>query len=143
MGGCAMMQPLELTVDELLKMRERGLSNHDIAASLGVSYSTIRRRIGNQGCKMESLTALKDTPRKPMVTINPEVNKPKSFLVPLKESYKSNEAEYQVDIDHTAKTFIISDSSGSSIILNCGDVDIFASFVIMVASTIGCNIKNE
>jgi len=38
----------ELTLDELNKMRENGMTNRDIAESLGVSISTIYRYIGPQ-----------------------------------------------------------------------------------------------
>lgn len=37
-----------VSVDELLKMRESGMTNFDIARSLDVSVNTVRRYIGNQ-----------------------------------------------------------------------------------------------
>ena len=52
----------------MLQMREQGLSNHDIAKSLDISVSTVKRYIGKQGCRMERLAAFADTapPRKNM-----------------------------------------------------------------------------
>lgn len=41
-----MFKRLELNDSELLTMRESGMTNRDIANSLGVSYNTILRRIG-------------------------------------------------------------------------------------------------
>ena len=41
-----MFKRLELNDSELLTMRESGMTNQDIANSLGVSYNTILRRIG-------------------------------------------------------------------------------------------------
>lgn len=37
-----------VSVDELLKMRESGMTNSDIARALDVSYYTVLRYIGNQ-----------------------------------------------------------------------------------------------
>lgn len=43
-----MRRKLEVTNTELLHMRDNGMTNRDIANSLGVSYHTILKRIGPQ-----------------------------------------------------------------------------------------------
>lgn len=49
---------------DMLVMRENGLSNHDIARTLDISYSTVLKYIGKQPGRMESLEAFRDQPTK-------------------------------------------------------------------------------
>jgi transposase len=57
-----MRKKIYVTASDMLALREQGLSNHDIAKSLDVSIQTVRRYIGSQGGRMESLEAFRDTP---------------------------------------------------------------------------------
>ena len=57
-----MRRKLDVTASDMLALREQGLSNHDIAASLDISIATVRRYIGKQGGHMEGLAAFKDSP---------------------------------------------------------------------------------
>lgn len=57
-----MARKIYVTADEMLQLREQGLSNHDIAKSLDISYATVVRYIGRQDGHMEALAAFKDTP---------------------------------------------------------------------------------
>lgn len=60
-----MRRKIDVTAGEMLELREQGLSNHDIARSLDISYETVRRYIGNQNGRMENLAAFADpSPRK-------------------------------------------------------------------------------
>ena len=56
------MRKIYVTAAEMLELRKQGMSNHDIAKSLDISYPTVIRYIGKQGGRMESLEAFKDTP---------------------------------------------------------------------------------
>lgn len=47
---------LEITKSELLELRNQGLSNKDIAATLEISLPTVYKYIGKQGCHMDSVT---------------------------------------------------------------------------------------
>lgn len=57
-----MRRKIDVTPAEMRALREQGMSNHDIAASLDVSIQTVRRYIGKQGRHMQGLAAFKDTP---------------------------------------------------------------------------------
>jgi transposase len=57
-----MKRKLQITASEMLEMRKQGMSNHDIAKSLDISYPTVLRYIGKQGGHMEGLDAFKDAP---------------------------------------------------------------------------------
>lgn len=69
-----------VTPAEMLTMREEGMSNHDIAKSLDVSYQTVVRYIGKQGKRIGGLAAFRDEPKKPetevteMATVMPKYN---------------------------------------------------------------------
>ena len=51
-----------VTAAEMRKMREDGMSNHDIAKSLDRTVQTVRNYIGKQGTRMENLDAFRDKP---------------------------------------------------------------------------------
>lgn len=52
-----MRKKLDITPSEMRELREQGLSNHDIAKLLDISYATVLRYIGKQNCRMERLAA--------------------------------------------------------------------------------------
>ena len=51
-----MRRKLDVTYDDMMQLRAKGYSNKDIANMLEISVPTVRRYIGNQGCRMESVT---------------------------------------------------------------------------------------
>lgn len=52
------MKPkLELTVSEMMQLRNDGYSNKDIARILDISLPTVYKYIGKQGCHIQSATA--------------------------------------------------------------------------------------
>lgn len=55
-----MKRRIDISAEEMLAMREDGMSNHDIAASLDISVVTVRRYIGKQGRRVERLEAFRD-----------------------------------------------------------------------------------
>ncbi len=57
-----MKRKIQITASEMLEMRKQGMSNHDIAKSLDISYPTVLRYIGKQGGHMEGLEAFKYAP---------------------------------------------------------------------------------
>ena len=44
-----MRRKIDVTPSEMLEMRAEGMSNHDIAKSLDISYATVVKYIGKQG----------------------------------------------------------------------------------------------
>ena len=61
----------DFTINELMNMRDAGMTNHDIANSTGLSYQTVLRRIGKQPGRMRTYDA-PPTPR-PSMEIRPQV----------------------------------------------------------------------
>ena len=74
----------DVTVDEMLKMRQSGMTNADIAAALECSYQTVRKYIGRQP---GSLYGKSQTPtvggsvQVPATPKEPPVNGPEAALV--------------------------------------------------------------
>ena len=83
------MRKIYVTAAEMLELRKQGLSNHDIAKSLDISYPTVLRYIGKQDGKMEGLEAFKDA--KPLKEEQEEAVKPiipKCEPKPVVETFK-------------------------------------------------------
>ena len=84
-----MKRKLQITASEMLEMRKQGMSNHDIAKSLEISYPTVLRYIGKQGGHMEGLDAFKDAPSPKKEEAKEEVKPviPKYYPKPSVEEY--------------------------------------------------------
>lgn len=96
------MRKIYVTASEMLQLREQGLSNHDIAKALDISYATVRKYIGKQGGRMEGLAAFKDAPVKKAVPEEPTVPEiPVYEPVPIKELYSLGDKE--VCISHAER----------------------------------------
>ncbi len=59
-----MAKRIYVTKSEMMALREQGMSNHDIAKSLDISYQTVLRYIGKQDGHMEGLAGFRDAPQK-------------------------------------------------------------------------------
>lgn len=102
------MRKIGVTAAEMLQMREDGLSNHDIAKALDISYATVRNYIGKQGGRMEGLAAFKDKPTKKAAPEEPVVESfPVYEPVPCEETYKV--AGERIYIDQETRTVTIRD----------------------------------
>lgn len=62
----------DVSIGEMLKMREQGMTNHDIAKSLGCNYVTILRYIGKQPKGLDRIKAFTEEPAKPVQEISSE-----------------------------------------------------------------------
>lgn len=82
------MRKIYVTASDMLQLREQGLSNHDIAKSLDISYATVVRYIGRQGGRMESLDAFKDKPKKKEAETHEEAKIPEYEPKPVREHYE-------------------------------------------------------
>lgn len=95
-----MYQKIVVTSAEMLRMREEGMSNHDIAKSLDIAYSTVLRYIGKQGRKMEGLQAFKDDPPKRKEERKEETMKTAKYSPkPVKEAYELDGARITLHND--------------------------------------------
>lgn len=104
-----MKRKLQITASEMLEMRKQGMSNHDIAKSLDISYPTVLRYIGKQGGHMEGLDAFKDAPAPKKEEAKEEVKPviPKYEPKAVEEIYMVG--EYRVVLDNESRVFIIDD----------------------------------
>ena len=93
----------DITKSEMLRMREQGLSNRDIAKCLDIHYATVYNHIGPQGKRMENLAAF-DEPKKekvetPMEEVKPS-HKPVDRLGVVAETVRSANGVYQAQIEY-------------------------------------------
>lgn len=100
-----MRRKIDVTPGEMLELRERGYSNHDIAKSLDVSEQTVRRYIGKQNGRMEGLAAFKDD--KPIEKKETELVLPKYDPKPLVETFKVSRC--RIMLDHENRCVLIDD----------------------------------
>ena len=102
-----MGRKIYVTAQEMLQLREQGMSNHDIAKSLDISYATVVRYIGRQDGHMEGLAAFKDTPPRK------EENEPEVHAVthyeakPVVETFSVSKC--RIMLDHENRCVIIDD----------------------------------
>ena len=107
-----MRRKIDVTPDEMLELRERGYSNHDIAKSLDVSMETVRRYIGKQNGRMEGLAAFKDTPPRKKMETKTEVNPmiPKYEPKPVLEKFVVG--DFGIELDNTGRLLTLSSDAG-------------------------------
>lgn len=67
---------IDITPSEMMELRNQGYSNKDIANMLDISNETVRKYIGNQGCRMGKLAAFADKPKKKEVQVPAEAVTP-------------------------------------------------------------------
>lgn len=91
----------------MLKMREEGLSNADIANCLEISAQTVYRYIGAQGKRMDTLAAFAKPKAEPDEQRATEAPKPSPRAVDTLElafeSVKSAEGSFRADLDYEDK----------------------------------------
>lgn len=93
----------DITKSEMLRMREQGLSNRDIAKCLDIHYATVYNYIGPQGGRMENLAAF-DEPKKEKVETPTEEQKASPRAVDslgvVAETVRSANGVYQAQIEY-------------------------------------------
>lgn len=95
-----MRRKIDVTASEMLALREQGMSNHDIAASLDISIATVRRYIGRQDGRMEGYAAFKNTPPRQKMEAKEDVPViPKYEPKPVKEAYVIGNLEITLNND--------------------------------------------
>lgn len=96
----------DISKSEMLRMREQGLSNRDIAKCLDIHFATVYNYIGPQGGRMENLAAFNE-PKKEKVELPLEETKapPKAIdsLEMIYEVVKSADGTYRAEIDYESK----------------------------------------
>ena len=96
----------DISKSEMLRMREQGMSNRDIAKCLDIHYATVYNYIGKQGKRMENLAAFNE-PKKEKVELPQEETKaPHKAIDSLEMVYevvKSADGTYRAEIDYESK----------------------------------------
>ena len=96
----------DISKGEMLRMREQGMSNRDIAKCLDIHYATVYNYIGKQGKRMENLAAFNEPKKEEVETPTEEAKTyPKAIdsLEMVYEVVKSADGNYRAEIDYESK----------------------------------------
>jgi AcrR family transcriptional regulator len=122
-----MRRKIDVTAAEMLQLREQGMSNHDIAASLDISVATVRRYIGSQGGHMEGYSAFKNTPTRRKTEAKEDAPVlPKYNPKPSKEEYVI--CDYSIELNNDDRLVTVSAASGD-IVLAYEDIPDLVQFL--------------
>jgi hypothetical protein len=123
-----MYHKIYVTADEMLRMRENGMSNHDIAKSLGISSNTVRKYIGKQDGHMEGYAAFKNTPpRQKMETKEDVPVIPKYEPKPIFEQFEIGECT--VELDRPARLVTVGTKDSGDIIISYDSIPDLVQFL--------------
>lgn len=128
---------LGVSKSEMLRMREEGMSNKDIANVLGIHFATVYNYIGPQGCKMEHLAAFEEKPTDPEPPAEtPEIKRAVDEIVVCTERLSSKSANAMADVDHVMHTVTLEVGT-----LSFDELPEFATFVIGMVERITREVK--
>lgn len=121
-----------VTAHEMRKMREEGMSNHDIAKALDISTQTVLNYIGKQGKKMECLRAFRDKPlckkaTEPVEDETPCI--PPYNPTPLTEVYEIAEGTIRVEMDYVTEIITLEDGNGDRFTIHFAEVSHVTQFL--------------
>ena len=131
-----MGRKIYVTSAEMLELRKQGMSNHDIAKSLDISYATVLNYIGRQDGKMEGLAAFKDAPPPKKEEVKEEAVKPmipKYEPKPTEESFQVG--VFQVTLCHLDQAVIISPNGSNSLLVNYNEIPDLVQFLAWAMRT--------
>ena len=132
-----MARKIGVSRNEMLQLREQGLSNRDIANSLEISIPTVLRYIGKQGRRMENLAAFNDPKNKKVEKPSEE---PKSVpgavdtISMVYEAVKSADGSFRAEIDYESNSISILDET-----IGFEQLAELSTFIIGLASRIEQN----
>ena len=110
---------LGLTKDDLLVMREQGMSNKDIAASLDIAPYSVYRLIGKRGGRMDSFAAFDTIPKKPKIGAKTVEKK-----TPPRVKYAPEVVSESYRLHNDLSVAVSFDSEAVSVLNNDGFIDI-------------------
>lgn len=132
-----MYRKIDVSVSEMKKMREQGLSNKDIAHTLDISVQTVLKYIGPQGRRMESMKWWDDKPageaKEPEVL--PEIKRAVDMLRLNEETVASADGNFSAIIDYRNHTALFSGGE-----IDFANMPELATFVIGITERVE---KNE
>lgn len=118
------MKKIELSVSELMQLRNDGYSNKDIARILDISVATVYNYIGKQGCHIPSATA--SFISKPKTKEEAPPAKPEVTLV----SRVVSIGGYLFELQSLTDTISVSFADGQSVKID--DLDGFVNALLLV-----------
>ena len=134
-----MARKLGVSKSEMLRMREEGLSNRDIARRLDVHHSTVYNYIGPQRRHMENL-AVFDEPKPEELEIPKgeakSVPKAVDNLKSVYEIFASTDGEFRAEVDWENECVSIFDA-----VFTFEQLGTLAMFVVGLATKIEKSIK--
>lgn len=129
-----MARKIGVSKSEMLRMREEGLSNRDIAKCLGIHPATVYNWIGPQGSRMENLAAFNE-PKTEKVETPKEERKPSPRAVDslemVYEVVKSGDGTFRAELDYESKCVAILDST-----IDFAQLAELATFIIGLAGRV-------
>ena len=109
-----MAHKIGVSKSEMLRMREQGLSNRDIARLLEIHHATVYNYIGPQGGRMENLAAFDEhKPEKVETPKGEQKPAPRAVdsLEMVYEVVKSMDGSFRAELDYESKCVAILDST--------------------------------
>ena len=100
----------DITVGEMRRLREEGLSNKDIANVLDICYPTVLRWIGPQEKRMDNLAAFNAKKKEPMPVVVEEKKVEHKAIDSLRvavETVFSAENDFYAEIDYDAAEVLL------------------------------------
>lgn len=129
-----MARKIGVSKSEMLRMREEGLSNRDIAKLLEVHPATVYNWIGKQGGRMDNLAAF-DDPKPKVVETPKEEQKPSpkavDSLMAIAETVRSANGVYQAQIEYELEVVEVLGST-----ISFDGLAELATFIIGLASRV-------
>ena len=129
-----MAHKIGVSKSEMLRMREQGLSNRDIAKCLDIHFATVYNYIGPQGKRMDNLAAF-DEPKPKEVETPKEEQKPSPRAVDslemVYEVVKSADGTFRAELDYESKCVAVLDST-----IEFAQLAELATFIIGLASRV-------
>ena len=129
-----MAQKIGVSNSEMLRMREQGLSNADIANLLEISKATVFRHIGPQGGRMDSLAAFEKPKTEKVETPKEEIKTaPRAVdtLTVMFEILHSANGTFRAELDYEQECVSIGSNT-----YPFDDLAELATFIIGLASRV-------
>lgn len=135
-----MARKIGVSKSEMLRMREEGLSNRDIARCLEIHPATVYNYIGPQGGRMEGLAAFDEPKPQKVETPTEEPKAVPKAMENLKSVYEviaSADGEFRAEVDWESQCVSVMDYT-----VSFEQLEALAIFVVCLAQKIEKSVKN-
>ena len=135
-----MAKKLGISRSEMLRMREQGMSNRDIAKCLEIHVATVYNHIGPQGGAMENMAAFDEPKAKAVETPKETAKAVPRAVDSLKSVYEvlaSADGEFRAEVDWENKCVSVFDCT-----VSFEQLGALAIFIVGLASKIEKSVNN-